>query len=487
MRYITISAVLLLCLYLLTKASVTGDNQVQKVIICGEILTPNTAEAMHFDQWVYGLFDLKITRWSAPLTNSTFRIEIPLESLGRFSFKVDDQQFLGNFAGQGALFLEPGDSIFMRITDLGGDLSRIKFSGRGAEKCYLLEDIGRVYSRHSLSPSSFGQNVDNILHLKNEIGEVIEARRCSLSDQAYHAIKAARLEATLSSFARMLLERNKSNPDSVCQRYEMMKDEFHPDQVFETKLPLMHFTRMFEDFALLNFVIRNNGSDPSQVRKDQLKMFSILSSSYDGHPVKEVLLSNYIIQHLKYSGYNDVIQQMVDKLNKVCVPGNEYCKEANNVVRNYKEKMRVSAKAFDFALQDTTGRVVSMSELRGKVVLLDFMYNGCGGCAIMAPKLEALEQKYKGRDIVFVSISVDKTLSSFKKGIGKFSSPSSMKLFTNGEGINHDIVKFYDIIAYPTIVLIGKHGNIISDRVRDLGSEQGKLELCLAIDKALDQ
>lgn len=64
--------------------------------------------------------------------------------------------------------------------------------------------------------------------------------------------------------------------------------------------------------------------------------------------------------------------------------------------------------AYDFVLPDVNGKMVSMEQFKGKVVLIDVWATWCGPCKAQMPFLKEVEHDYKGNDnVVFVGISLD--------------------------------------------------------------------------------
>jgi peroxiredoxin len=72
-----------------------------------------------------------------------------------------------------------------------------------------------------------------------------------------------------------------------------------------------------------------------------------------------------------------------------------------------KEKEAASAAAPDFTLQDLSGKKVSLSGLKGSVVLLEFWATWCPPCRSSIPGLERLHKAYGGKGLTILAISVD--------------------------------------------------------------------------------
>ncbi len=62
----------------------------------------------------------------------------------------------------------------------------------------------------------------------------------------------------------------------------------------------------------------------------------------------------------------------------------------------------------DFSFADNTGKTVTLADLKGKFVYIDMWATWCGPCKGEMPSLLELEKRFEGKDILFVSLSIDK-------------------------------------------------------------------------------
>jgi peroxiredoxin len=69
--------------------------------------------------------------------------------------------------------------------------------------------------------------------------------------------------------------------------------------------------------------------------------------------------------------------------------------------------VKVGDEAPNFQLRDLAGNVVSLSQLRGKVVLLNFWATWCGPCRVEMPAMEQLYRTFPRREFEILAVSTD--------------------------------------------------------------------------------
>jgi len=108
----------------------------------------------------------------------------------------------------------------------------------------------------------------------------------------------------------------------------------------------------------------------------------------------------------------------------------------------------------DWTLHTTDGKKVSLSQMNGKVVLLDFYFIGCIPCMQALKPLNKLYEKYKNQNFIMASITErnnEKTVLTFDKQYD-IKYPSLVKAA--------DVVKLYHVSEFPTFYFIDKEGKI---------------------------
>jgi peroxiredoxin len=116
--------------------------------------------------------------------------------------------------------------------------------------------------------------------------------------------------------------------------------------------------------------------------------------------------------------------------------------------------LAVGTTAPDWTLYDANGKRVSLSQLKGKVVLLDFYFIGCSGCMASINPLNAIYEKFKNKGLITASL----TARDSKKAVLDFE--KRYKINYPGYINAAEVVKSYNVTTFPTFYFIDKEGKI---------------------------
>lgn len=119
-------------------------------------------------------------------------------------------------------------------------------------------------------------------------------------------------------------------------------------------------------------------------------------------------------------------------------------------------------KAPDFSLSDREGRAVALSDFKGKLVYMDIWATWCGPCRQQFPALRAIEEKYKNKGIVFLSISVDP--DHLKPQWEKMIDEEQLKGVQLFAGKTSGFDEAYGVEFIPRFLLISPQGDILMDQ-----------------------
>ncbi len=115
----------------------------------------------------------------------------------------------------------------------------------------------------------------------------------------------------------------------------------------------------------------------------------------------------------------------------------------------------IGQQAPDFTLRSDAGENKKLSELRGKVVLLNFWATWCGPCRQEIPKLAELKELHNDYEFELLGINIDEDTSKALR-LAKKLSVNFPILFDESKQVS----KSYDIDAMPMTVLIDRDGTI---------------------------
>ncbi len=113
--------------------------------------------------------------------------------------------------------------------------------------------------------------------------------------------------------------------------------------------------------------------------------------------------------------------------------------------------------------ENANGSTNSLDDFKGKYVFIDVWGTYCSPCKAEIPYLKKIQERYKGKDIVFVSISVDMATNHDKwiKMVEEMEL-GGIQLFSD-KSFHSDFIKAYGIRGIPHFILIDRNGNIISN------------------------
>jgi thiol-disulfide isomerase/thioredoxin len=129
-----------------------------------------------------------------------------------------------------------------------------------------------------------------------------------------------------------------------------------------------------------------------------------------------------------------------------------------------------------FSVTTTEGQKISMDDLQGKVVLLDFWATWCGPCREALPHIRNVAKKFQGQPLVILSVSLDTDEGKWKEFIAK--NEMTWPQYRDG-AFGGPVAKLFGVNAIPHTFTIDSYGVLAEEHVGD-ASIEGKLKKLLS-------
>ena len=121
----------------------------------------------------------------------------------------------------------------------------------------------------------------------------------------------------------------------------------------------------------------------------------------------------------------------------------------------------VGGRAPDITVKDLQGKTVSLSDFRGKTVLLNFRTTWCGYCRAEAPELQAAHESIDG--LVILGVNIRESAEVVRRYMDDLGLTFAMLLDESGEAANT-----YGVRGIPASFLIGSDGRVFAETVGPL-------------------
>lgn len=262
------------------------------------------------------------------------------------------------------------------------------------------------------------------------------------------------------------MQKESSSPDELQSRYNMIADTY--------ALILYKLNRFEEAFQYQDKINQLEG-----LGIDAKERYAGMMEKVKGPEFTRKYIETELVNGLDSRVLLAQLEEIYKKLN---LPSADFkaIKEKTIGVVNAKNnealvKKYGSTQAIDFSLKNLEGKEVKLSDLKGKVVVLDFWATWCGPCKASFPGMQELVTKYKGKDVEFLFVNTwerDKENSDKVKKVGAFINDKKYS-FNVIFDFDNSITAKYKVEGIPTKILIDKNGTILSDKA----SEQNLINL----------
>ena len=179
-------------------------------------------------------------------------------------------------------------------------------------------------------------------------------------------------------------------------------------------------------------------------------------------------------QALAHMNQDQAAKSQFEKFTKIASPDDAGRQRALRFIERPELARARMAPAFSVTTLD--GTTVSLDDLQGKVVLLDFWATWCPPCREAVPHLRDVAKKFQGEPLVILSVSLDSDMEEWQKFITK--NQMTWLQYRDG-GFAGSIAKMFGVEAIPHTFTIDSDGVLQDEHIGDAAIE-GKLKKLIA-------
>lgn len=257
--------------------------------------------------------------------------------------------------------------------------------------------------------------------------------------------------------------------------------------------PLTTYMSLFNRFAKQQMEITMIETDPNrqlalfeQLRLPILKFAQQQVNKEPGNPVNIILASSlFPSQESGFSNWNPKNMEVLVKMGRAFdhehadSPLTKMLTEQIGMIQaefeSYQQNNSGELSAPEITAKNPAGKELSLSSLKGKVVLVDFWASWCAPCRKENPTVVKMYNKYHAKGFEIFSVSLDQDATAWKTAIQKDGLRWTNHV-SDLMGWESPIVKQFGIQGIPYTVLINKEGKIVGVGLRGLDLERKLIE-----------
>lgn len=410
-----------------------------------------------------------------PINSGYYRDTVKIENGScEFTFDIVNPSLMTLFVndkyltmpGVYSLIIEPKDNLVFDVPALeaghyGFGITNVGISGKGSTKLNMTKDmVLGCLDIYRSDPSYLAQSLTFKFQTTDKKLNIIDSMykiNTSVSVKVKDLIKAHLYAQLLEPLFRSC---NRSESDSV----RPLLDKY----IVEKKRLEFFYKKNVVKYAgtIGSYLVLTEFKNPVKVggefyqKRHKIEYAELLVRRLSKFPeIRDYLLSNHVITSVLKG-----LDTTSTELYKFYLENADFNNpNYTTVIKTYDEiekKFAVGRPFYDFALPDNKGRIFTLSDFKGKIIVFDFWFNGCGGCRTMVPALSEAEKELKDKGVQFVSIGVDPK-DLWLAGIGKYSSSNSLQLYTEGQADKHPMMQYLNLYSYPRLIIVDKNGKIL--------------------------
>ena len=392
--------------------------------------------------------------------NSTLKQEIAIDSLGNFSGPVliekDGYYFfqIGRFYT--TVRFEKGYNVDVSI-DMDDFFKSISYSGE-------MKNINNYnVAKAQLRSKQVGNSKEYFVVPLSEFLPKIEKTR----DTLFYLLQKSGLDKKDVAIEKKIIEYEylqTYNNYKKFYTYHKKADPVLPSDYFDPVInmdtdddEIFRYSRAYRNLIIENYRLTSTSALKDNPNLSIIDFVSNKISSISSLDIKEQI-SSMLIKQMKVKNKN--IENDYKRIMGLLTT--KRMKDKLTQRYNSAKSTKTGLASVDFNYENYNGGMTSLKDLRGKLIYIDVWATWCGPCLIEMPDLSKLIKEYSGKNIEFVSISIDSKNNYDKwRKMVKEKDIGGIHLY-DAEGLNSDFMKAFSVGLIPRFMMIDEQGKIIT-------------------------
>ncbi len=216
-------------------------------------------------------------------------------------------------------------------------------------------------------------------------------------------------------------------------------------------------------------VLDEAGKNIRQYYPKVLAEMNYIGEHFDNEKVRESLIHHLAFTYVEGNGTDNIADLQNIYYTYVASP---YLNALFKQACAKWDKAAVGKPSPDFKGVDVNGKQMSLRDFRGKYVYIDMWATWCGPCQKELPYLKKLAEKYKGRNITFVGLSIDADKAKWEARVKSGELCGTQLHIGRGSKFQTD----YRISGIPRFILLDPNGRIVNpDMTRPSSDDTEKI------------
>lgn len=362
----------------------------------------------------------------------------------------DERSATGNFS----FYFKPGDQLSLKLDTW--DYSLVGQENSKENKV--------LYSWHQLTDTIYGKSVNFMHGISTYVDFFPQLERVASKMNSWLKSQKTgnpKFDRFLPGYIKMDMAMMAANFLQTPRTAHPSREEYSPFYATLKATDYTSSTQPLYQYPYGSRVLRELPFFEVQKSGRQLKAGVDMVEVFGQYINNDTLKGDFVLGQAASARSYDRYKDLMDKYGSLILTDSQKVRQA--AIRQPLLKYKRGDDAYNFSYEDNHGKTTSLADMKGKVVLVDVWATWCGPCKAEIPYLKKLEEEMKGKDVQFVSISVDE-IKDKEKWLHFIDTAKlgGTQLFAGGWNQKEGLAQYYQIKGIPRFMVFDKKGKIVS-------------------------